>query len=112
MNSERAPLSSFASLTKGLSYQGAYLDQEGPVLIGIGTISERGGFRPEKLRTYSGPHKTQHRIYPGEVYISTTNMAEEMSYKICERCGCPGSANKQGWIMTLCDKCREDLVKG
>ena len=55
------------------------------------------------------------RIYyiGGDDYIrGVVDMAEEISYKICERCGCPGSPNKQGWIMTLCDNCREDLVKG
>ena len=33
-------------------------------------------------------------------------MAEHMSYRTCERCGHPGSPNKSGWIMTLCDSCR------
>jgi len=49
------------------------------------------------------------RIYyiGGDDYIrGVVDMAEEMSYKICERCGCPGSPNKQGWITTLCDNCR------
>ena len=49
------------------------------------------------------------RIYyiGGDDYIrGVVDMAEEMSYKICERCGCPGSPNKQGWVMTLCNKCR------
>ena len=49
------------------------------------------------------------RIYyiGGDDYIrGVVDMAEEMSYKICERCGCPGSPNKQGWVMTLCDNCR------
>ena len=55
------------------------------------------------------------RIYHsgGDDYVDgLISLAEEMSYKICERCGCPGSPNKQGWIMTLCDKCRGDLVRG
>ena len=55
------------------------------------------------------------RIYysGGDYYIDgLISMAEEMSYKTCERCGCPGTPNKQGWIMTLCDNCREDLVRG
>jgi hypothetical protein len=49
------------------------------------------------------------RIYyiGGDNYIrGVIDMAEEMSYKICERCGCPGSPNKRGWVMTLCDNCR------
>lgn len=55
------------------------------------------------------------RIYysGGDDYVDgLIRMAEEMSYKICERCGCPGSPNKQGWVMTLCDDCKEDLVRG
>jgi hypothetical protein len=36
------------------------------------------------------------------------SMAEEMSYKICERCGNPGTPNKTGWIRVLCDKCRNE----
>jgi len=54
------------------------------------------------------------RIYyiGGDDYIrGVVDMAEEMSYNICERCGCPGSPNKQGWVITLCDKCRLYLVK-
>jgi len=35
------------------------------------------------------------------------SMAESMSYKICETCGSPGRPNKDGWIATLCDPCRE-----
>jgi len=49
------------------------------------------------------------RIYyiGGDDYIrGVVDTAEEISYKTCERCGNPGSPNKQGWIMTLCDKCR------
>lgn len=51
------------------------------------------------------------RIYQsgGDDYVDgLISMAEEMSYKTCERCGCPGSPNKQGWIMTLCDSCRKN----
>jgi len=55
------------------------------------------------------------RVYysGGDDYVDgVIDMAEEMSYKTCERCGFPGSPNRQGWMMTLCDKCRGDLVKG
>lgn len=51
------------------------------------------------------------RIYysGGDDYVDgIISMAEEMSYKICERCGCPGTPNKQGWIITLCDTCRKN----
>ena len=55
------------------------VDEDGPFLVGIGTISEGGGFKSQKLRTYSGPHKSEQRISPGEIYVAMTNMAEETS---------------------------------
>ena len=79
MVQQLVPLSTFCSFTKGLSYKGVHLDEDGPYLVGIGTIYEGGGFKSQKLRTYSGPHKVDQRIYPGEVYVAMTNMAEETS---------------------------------
>ena len=44
----------------------------------------------------------------GDEYISgLVAMAESFSYKICEGCGERGKSNKSGWIVTLCDKCRD-----
>lgn len=39
----------------------------------------------------------------GDDYIrGVVDMAEEMSYRICEECGSPGKSTKSGWIQTLC----------
>jgi len=38
-------------------------------------------------------------------------MAGEMSYRTCEICGNPGKPNSEGWITTLCDKCRAEIDK-
>ena len=49
------------------------------------------------------------RVYfsGGDDYIEgLVSMAESFSYKICEVCGERGKPNKGGWIVTLCDKCR------
>ena len=49
------------------------------------------------------------RIYfsGGDDYVEgIIDMAEEMSYKICEVCGNSGKPNKGGWITTLCNNCR------
>lgn len=32
-------------------------------------------------------------------------MAEALSYNVCEECGNPGKTRGGGWIRTLCDKC-------
>jgi NADH pyrophosphatase NudC (nudix superfamily) len=37
-----------------------------------------------------------------------TSKAENKSYKICESCGKPGKPNGEGWIVTLCKKCRKE----
>lgn len=63
-------------MRKGLSYKGEYIHQEGPALLGIGTINEGGGFRSENIRTYGGPYKKENILKPGDVYMALTNMAE------------------------------------
>ena len=36
------------------------------------------------------------------------NVAEEMSYKICETCGEDGEVRGGGWLKTLCNFCEEE----
>lgn len=51
------------------------------------------------------------RVYysGGNDYIrGIVSMAEEYSYKVCEKCGNAGKVNKGGWITTLCDSCRNE----
>ena len=44
----------------------------------------------------------------GDEYTSRViKEAETKSGKACEGCGQPGTANKSGWISTLCDGCRK-----
>lgn len=38
-------------------------------------------------------------------------MAEAISYRICEECGSPGRPSKEGWIRTLCAPCKETYDK-
>ena len=48
----------------------------------------------------------------GNEFISgLVSMAEGMSGRICERCGCPGTQNTVGWIKTLCKKCNEPPLR-
>ena len=73
MKTELVPLSHFCDIIKGLSYKGMYLNQDGPALLGIGTIKEGGGFRPENVRTYGGPYKQENILLPGDIYIALTS---------------------------------------
>lgn len=50
------------------------------------------------------------RVYysGGDDYVrGLVDLAETMSYKICEICGNKGEPNKKGWITTLCGSCRK-----
>jgi hypothetical protein len=43
-----------------------------------------------------------------DVVEGMVHMAESMTYRICEGCGCPGEERKSIWIKVLCDKCDEE----
>jgi len=73
LTSETVPLSEFCTVRKGLSYKGEFIHKKGPALLGIGTIKEGGGFRPENVRTYGGPYKETHVLRPGDVYVALTS---------------------------------------
>lgn len=76
-----------------LKYEGK--DERGFIPVKFDQIKEKfGGLRIY----YSG----------GDDYVrGAINLAEEMSFKLCESCGNKGQPNTNGWIMTLCDACRK-----
>lgn len=76
-----------------LKYEGK--DERNGISVRFDQIKEKfGGLRIY----YSG----------GDDYVrGVINMAEDMSFKICEVCGNKGIPNKNGWITTLCDGCRK-----
>jgi len=38
-------------------------------------------------------------------------MAEGLSECTCEECGSPATQNGRGWISTLCDPCRKNIME-
>jgi hypothetical protein len=46
-----------------------------------------------------------------ETAVSTVyaiiDMAEHLSFRVCEVCGRPGTLRRGGWVRTLCDTCHE-----
>lgn len=48
------------------------------------------------------------RVYvhqASDLQYELIDFAEEMSYAICEKCGCPGKLREGMWIVTSCDLC-------
>jgi restriction endonuclease S subunit len=58
------------TLVRGKTYKSQLLGLPGPVLLGLGTITPGGGFRPEKLKTYGGDAPSSLLVSPGELYAS------------------------------------------
>ena len=47
--------------------------------------------------------------YGSDDYVrGMIDMAESISYRVCEACGNPGTLLSKGWWRTLCDPCRAD----
>lgn len=66
----------YVELQRGTTYKSALLDQEGPYLLGLGSIDRDGGFRGEKLRTYGGPSADKLLVYPGDMYVSLKDVTQ------------------------------------
>jgi len=42
-----------------------------------------------------------------EIVEGLVSMAESMTHRTCEDCGCPGEQTHTGWVKTLCEKCKD-----
>ncbi len=73
----RVRLGEFVRFRKGVSYKGSYLDQPGPLLLGLGTIVPGGGVRLDAARPYGGPIKCWQRIAPGELFVALTDITQD-----------------------------------
>jgi hypothetical protein len=49
----------------------------------------------------------------GDEYVKgMVSMAESISEVTCEKCGNPGETkDRNGWLVTMCNQCRNNLVK-
>jgi len=74
----------------------SYIDSENKPQIEATQVKEKFG----ELRFYTN-------IHVDEYIEALINMAESMSRRTCESCGAPGVQTNDGWIITLCDPCRE-----
>jgi hypothetical protein len=59
------------------------------------------------LRFYLG---AVHESISEKVYERVTE-SESLSFKVCEKCGQPGSEGGLGWIKTLCDDCQNEMER-
>ena len=76
---KEAKVGDFITLSRGLSYKGAYLsdsDCDTP-MINLGNILPDSKFRPEKMKFYKGDYKDKHIIKPGDVIVANTDLTQD-----------------------------------
>lgn len=69
-------LGDYVELRRGTTYKSGLLDQPGPVLLGLSSISRNGGFRDDSLRTYGGDSPEKLLLRPGELYVSLKDVTQ------------------------------------
>lgn len=69
-------LGDLASIDKGLSYQGAYLTENGPPMANLKCFDVDGGFRRDGTKPYSGSFKERHAVSPGTLIVANTDLTQ------------------------------------
>jgi type I restriction enzyme S subunit len=69
-------LDSIVSLQRGNSYKSKLLGEDGPKLLGLGSIAKNGGFKSTNLKTYGGPTDPRHLLHPGDIYVSLKDVTQ------------------------------------
>lgn len=70
-------LGDFYSFHKGLGYLGKYLAPSQVALVGLNSFEGGGGYKHGGEKEYSGPYKVDHVAYPGDLFISTTDITQD-----------------------------------
>jgi type I restriction enzyme, S subunit len=69
-------LGDYVELQRGTTYKSGLLDQPGPVLLGLSSISRNGGFRDDSLRPYGGDSPERLLLRPGQLYVSLKDVTQ------------------------------------
>ncbi|NMM97836.1 restriction endonuclease subunit S [Bifidobacterium olomucense] len=70
-------LSELISLVRGNTYKSKLLGDDGPALLGLGTIARNGGFNGSKLRHYPGETSEKILMHPNDLYVSLKDITNK-----------------------------------
>lgn len=73
---EVAPLGEHIEVTRGLSYTGAGLADEGMPLHNLNSIREGGGYKEDGIKHYVGEYRERDRVRPGDVIVANTDLTQ------------------------------------
>lgn len=73
-------LGDIVSLVRGNTYKSALLsEEEGPVLLGLGSINCHGGFKYGTWKHYPGDSNPNIILHPGDIYVSLKDLTQSCS---------------------------------
>ncbi|MDA8048591.1 MAG: restriction endonuclease subunit S [Rhodospirillales bacterium] len=71
------PLSEHIEVTKGVSYQGDGLGDQGIPLHNLNSIYEGGGYKYEGIKFYTEDYRPRHVVRPGDVIVANTEQGHD-----------------------------------
>lgn len=71
-----SPLGDHVEVTRGLSYTGAGLADEGMPLHNLNSIREGGGYKEAGIKHYVGEYRERDRVRPGDVLVANTDLTQ------------------------------------
>lgn len=72
-----APLGDHVEVTRGLSYTGAGLADQGMPLHNLNSIREGGGYKEDGIKYYVGEYRERDRVKPGDLIVANTEQGFE-----------------------------------
>lgn len=74
---ERKAIGDFFRFQRGLSYKGAFLNDEGRPMLNLGCFGGNGAFDWGKAKGYSGDWKERHIVRAGDLILANTDMTQK-----------------------------------
>jgi len=72
------PIGKHIDATKGLSYKGSGLANEGIPLHNLNSVYEGGGYKYEGIKFYKGDYRERHLVKPGDVIVTNTEQGFDL----------------------------------
>jgi type I restriction enzyme, S subunit len=73
---EVAALAEHVEVTRGLSYTGAGLADEGMPLHNLNSIREGGGYKEDGIKYYVGEYRERDLVRPGDLIVANTDLTQ------------------------------------
>ncbi|MEI2270234.1 restriction endonuclease subunit S [Microbacterium sp. No. 7] len=71
-----APLGELARTVNGRSYKSSELQESSTALVTLKSVDRNGGYKESGLKPYTGPHKPEQEVRPGEIVVAQTDLTQ------------------------------------